>query len=354
VPLTVLSVAFPYAPVGACVVGGAEQILSEIDRALVAAGHTSLVIGCESSRPAGTLFPIRSWDTEALTESQKALTEFEVQRTLDAVLAYRAVDVVHMHCFDFHRYSISAGVPVLVTLHLPLAWYPAETWKRLASRVQFCCVSKYQRSTRPPELDGALVIENGVEMPVIPQHAVRDRFAVVLGRICPEKNQHAALEAGTKCGIPVILGGQVFPYPEHQQYFQQKVAPQLANSFHRFFGPLDLQQKSGLLARARCLLHPTLAPETSSLVAMEALAAGTPVVAFRSGALPEIIEDGVTGFLVDSVAEMAEAMRDVEHLSSAACRRAAEQRFCRQRMIREYLGLYAKLACQPSQEKQVA
>jgi len=115
------------------------------------------------------------------------------------------------------------------------------------------------------------------------------------------------------------------------------------NPGHRFLGPLSLERKQHPLARARCLLHPTLAPETSSLVAMEAIAAGTPVIAYPSGALPEIVEHGRTGFLVSSVAEMAEAVGMLDRISPGECRAAAEQRFSQQRMIRGYFELYEQL-----------
>ena len=98
-----------------------------------------------------------------------------------------------------------------------------------------------------------------------------------------------------------------------------------------------------MLARAKCLLHPTLAPESSSLVAMEALAAGTPVIAYRSGALPEIVADGVTGFLVNDVDSMVEAIGKVHTISRAACHDAAKRRFSKQRMIEQYFKLYNEI-----------
>jgi glycosyltransferase involved in cell wall biosynthesis len=163
-----------------------------------------------------------------------------------------------------------------------------------------------------------------------------------MGRICPEKNAHAALEAGTLAGTRVLLAGQVFPYGEHRQYFNEKIEPLLQGG-HTFLGPVSAEAKHDLLARAKCLLHPTLAPETSSLAAMEAMAAGTPVIAYRSGALPEIVEDGVTGFLVGSVEEMAGAIRSVGAISPAACRSAAERRFSKERMAHQYFELYNSL-----------
>jgi glycosyltransferase involved in cell wall biosynthesis len=218
-------------------------------------------------------------------------------------------------------------------------------WSGLAPNVQLQCVSETQRRSCAPELRDIPVIANGVD---IPPHVEKSRgFAIVLGRICPEKNQHAALEAGHRANFPVLLGGQVFPWRNHLAYFREKVEPLLqANGSciqHKFCGPLPPERKHRLLAQARCLLHPTLAPETSSLVAMEALAAGTPVIAFPSGALPEIVDDGVTGFLVQNIDEMAEAIRRVDTIRPCVCREAARCRFSRARMVHQYFELYESL-----------
>ncbi len=342
-PLTVLSVAYPVAPVGDDAVGGAEQILNLLDRALVAAGHTSLVAACESSQVAGRLFPVPVLPNELLEAQQKTWYTAQLKAAIDRALLLHRVDLIHMHGLDFYEYDLPPAIPILVTLHLPFAWYAVDHLKRLQSQVQFCCVSESQRRSSPPELAHLPVIENGVELPPWPPQTPKSDFALVLARICPEKNIHAALQAGSKAGIPVRVGGRVFPYPEHQAYFDEQVAPLLQNQGgvrHEFLGPLGAAQRGELLSRAKCLLHPTLAPETSSLVAMEALAAGTPVIAYRSGALPEIIEHGVTGFLVDRVEEMTHAIRHVHELSPQACRRAAEDRFPARRMTEKYLNLY--------------
>jgi glycosyltransferase involved in cell wall biosynthesis len=351
--LTVLSVAFPFAPVSAESVGGAEQILSHLDAALVAEGHTSVVVACEGSRPAGTLvsFPLPPQAT--LSDADQALSTIQVQHAINRALAAHRVDLIHLHGLDLENYALPPDVPVLVTLHLPIAWYSPEVWRKYARRARFCCVSEAQRESLPLQVRDAVVIENGVPLqPFDPHHENSDfekaDFALVLGRVCPEKNAHAAFEAGTRAGIRVLLGGEVFPYAGHQKYFRDciepRVAPHAEHPRHEFLGRLQHDRKLQLLRQARCLLHPTLAPETSSLVAMEALAAGTPVIAFRSGALPQIVEDGVTGFLVDSVEEMAEALRHVHKLSPLHCRRAAEQRFALNRMVREYFLLYAAIA----------
>lgn len=339
--LSILSVAYPFAPVGPQAVGGAERILGDLDAALVAHGHASLVAAAEGSRPAGELFAAAGAESQALDDAARRRIVAALQDAIDRALASRSVDLIHMHGFDFHVYRLPPGLPVLVTLHLPVSWYPAEIWARYAGRVHFQFVSESQRRSAPAALRDAFVVPNGVAAPSL-ERSEKGDFALVMGRICPEKNQHAALEAAQRAGIRVVLAGEVFPYPEHRAYFHEKIEPLLACGGHQFLGPLAPRRKWELLARARCLLHPTLAPETSSLVAMEALAAGTPVIAFPSGALPEIVSDGMNGFLVHDIAGMASAIARVGCIDPEACRQSAAP-FSLDRMIHDYFALYARL-----------
>ncbi len=341
-PFRILSVAFPFAAASPDAVGGAEQVLAALDRVLVAEGHRSLVVAAEGSDVAGQLWSFPAPHGSVLSEDDQRFTRAQLQGTLDRALASEPVDLLHMHGLDFAEYRLPRNIPVLITLHLPIAWYPQKAW---SVNAQFCCVSQAQLATAPEPLRNVAVVENGVALLPFDLSIPREQFAIVLGRICPEKNQHEALEAGTRAGIPVYLAGKVFPYREHRAYFEQRIRPLLdePNPGHRFLGPLSLERKQDLLTRARCLLHPTLARETSSLVAMEALAAGTPVIAYASGALPEIVEHGRTGFLVSSVAEMAEGVGILDRISPGECRAAAEQRFSQRRMIRGYFELYQQL-----------
>jgi glycosyltransferase involved in cell wall biosynthesis len=168
-------------------------------------------------------------------------------------------------------------------------------------------------------------------------------FALVLGRICPEKGFHCAIEASVRSRIPLYIAGAIYPWPEHVRYFEQQIAPRL-DSDRRWIGQIGGAQKRALMSAARCVLVPSLVEETSSLVAMEALAAGTPVIAFRAGALPDIVEHGLTGYIVADVEEMAEALRKVEQLDPQACRDAARRRFDLRRSLSAYLRLYELIA----------
>ncbi len=338
--LAVLSVAYPLAPVGDAAVGGAEVILSALDRALVEHGHRSIVVACEGSRPCGTLL-FTALPLGLITEEIRARVTQDHQTKIDRALASATVDLIHMHGIDFHAYRLPDNVPVLVTLHMPPSWYPEKIWRSTSHQAQLQCVSRSQRDACPPDSRSLPVIENGVDLPS-PTSIGKRNFALALGRVCPEKNLHVALDAGAIVRMPVLIGGEVFPYGEHVEYFHQQIEPRLRGG-SRFLGPLPPARKQRLLSAAKCLLLPTLAPETSSLVAMEALAAGTPVIAFPSGAIPEIIKDGVTGFLVNGTEEMAAAIIRVNEIDPERCRRAARERFSAARMTAEYLELYSTL-----------
>lgn len=339
---TILSVAYPLTDVGIDAVGGSEQILTMLDTALTAAGHRSIVIAAEGSRIRGTLLSSPR-ATERLDDSVREWGRSVHQQLIDDALARYPVDLVHMHSLDFHRYLPNVDVPVLATLHLPPDWYPEEIFRMNRRHFRMNCVSWSQFRECPPSPHMEWPVSNGVDMDKLEGYsACRGKFALALGRVCPEKGFHLALDAAHRAGVQLLLAGQVFPYESHLQYFETEIATRL-DRLRRFIGPLRFARKRRLLARAKCLVIPSTVAETSSLVAMEALACGTPVVAMRSGALPEIVTDGCTGFIVKNVEEMAEALAIVEHLDAENCRRAARKNFSARFMAMQYLDLYDQL-----------
>lgn len=338
--LTVVSVAYPFAPISADPVGGAEQILSRLDSALVENGHRSIVIAREDSSVAGELRPL-SYVEGGITAAAKDNTHAEVRRLLAEVISADRPDVVHLHGIDFASYLPGPGTPCLVTLHLPLDWYGEDALRPQRAGTWLLPVSPSQARTAPSDVELLDPIENGVVIGDSP--AAKSDFALTLGRICSEKNVHEALDAARASDCRLFVAGAVFPYPEHRRYWREWVRPRLDGA-RRWIGRIAGRRKRRLLARAKCLLIPSRAPETSSLSAMEALAAGTPVIAYPSGALPDIVEHGRTGFLVESAAEMAEAMRSVGDIDSRNCRAAALDRFPADRMTGAYLDRYRQLA----------
>jgi glycosyltransferase involved in cell wall biosynthesis len=325
-------------------VGGAEQVLSALDEALAAAGHRSVVVACQGSSIAGELVPTPAAPSGTIGDAERRGAQAATRKAMEDVLRREAVDVVHMHGLDFAACLPPPGPPVLATLHLPPSWYPREAFMPSRPDTWLQCVSMAQHASCPRGPGLLLPIANGVDVESLSgaAHAKRG-FALMLARICPEKGVHLALEAAHAADVSLLIGGEVFPYPEHEAYFAELVQPRLDHR-RRFLGPLGFARKRRLLTAARCLLVPSLAPETSSLVAMEALACGTPVIAFRAGALTEIVEHERTGFLVRDAGDMAAAIGRAETIDPVACRAAARTRFSRARMADAYLARYTALA----------
>ena len=338
---TVLNVAYPLAPVRPDTAGGAEQIVARLDAALVAAGHRSLVIACEGSLVRGELIATprsgRVLDAEARRKAQE-----QHRIAIAAALRRWKIDLIHLHGIDFDTYLPPPGPPALVTLHMPLAWYAPDALFPRRPDTHLHCVSRSQQTAAPPHAAFLPPIENGVPVEELALSLRKRRFAFALGRICPEKGLHLAIDAARRAGLPLLIAGQLFPYPDHERYFREELAPRLEGERVRLLGPVGFARKRRLLTAARCLLLPSLAPETSSLVAMEALACGTPVIAFRVGALPEIIEEGKSGFLVNTVEEMAEAIDAIDAIDPRRCREIARERFSAAAMTARYLALYEK------------
>jgi glycosyltransferase involved in cell wall biosynthesis len=338
---TILSVAYPFTEVGTDAVGGSEQILTMLDSALTEAGHQSIVIAAEGSKIAGILIPSPAAGRHLNERVRESGRRVHRQLIEDALAKYD-VDLVHMHSLDFHHYLPASRVPILATLHLPPDWYPRQLFRMKRRNFWMNCVSASQHKTCPPSASMLRPIPNGVDVHRLACDVPRRKFALALGRICPEKGFHFALEASRKAGIKLLLAGQVFPMNAHMKYFKKEILPRL-DSARKFTGPLGFSKKRRLLSQAKCVIIPSLVAETSSLVAMEALACGTPVIAFRAGALPEIVEHGRTGFIVSNVKQMSAALLRVDTIKAEACRQAARTRFSAEVMSAKYLALYQRL-----------
>jgi glycosyltransferase involved in cell wall biosynthesis len=341
-PYSILSVAYPFTYVGENSVGGSEQVLTLLDRALTENGHRSIVIAAEGSEIRGTLIPSPA-APGLLDPSVREWGQKVHRRLLRETLSRYPVDLVHMHSLDFHQYLPPPSTPTLATLHLPPDWYPARIFRRKREHFYMNCVSFSQQKACPSQRMLLPIIPNGVDIARLATiRRTKRNYVLALGRICPEKAFHVALDAAKRADVDFVLAGEVAPYADHKRYFRTRIAPRL-DQRRQFIGPANFETKRRLLGEAKCLLVTSEVQETSSLVAMEALATGTPVIAFPTGALLEIVEHGKTGFLAADVQGMAKAIGAVDRLDPEDCRNAARRNFSAEKMIKGYTDTYRRV-----------
>ena len=339
--LSILYVSYPLLSISDASAGGAEQMLLTLERRISSAGHRTTVAACDGSKVSGHLLP-----TGKPAKTPDAFERREREQT-ERILAYlhdhpAEFDLIHDASGGFFRHAAQCRVPVLATLHLPRSFYREEWFRDLPSNLLFNCVSQSQARTFADLPNVVDVIQNGIAVERFPVCYDKQDYLLWIGRICEEKAPHLAIAAAKTAGARMILAGQVYPFSYHQQYFEREIRPQLGANI-QFVDSPSFDRKVDLLRNVRALLLTSTAEETSSLVAIEAMACGTPVIAMRRGAFPEIVAHGDTGLIVDSVQEMASAVDRVSHVDPTACRARVERDFSANRMAREYEPLYRRV-----------
>jgi len=351
--LTILQIADPFTPVGASRTGGAAQVMTLLDEAVTDCGWRSLVIAPAGSSCRGTLIATAPL-TGSLDDAARARAQREQRAAVERVLTHFPVDVVHLHGVDFHAYLPPPGPPALVTLHRPLACYHERALRPGRPRTFLHCVAPSQRRDVPAGVALIADIPNGVRVASFTLARRKGGFALALGRVCADKGFDRAIDACRRAHMPLVLAGELFAQPDDERWFHDQLAPLIAGGDGvRLLGPLNAARKRRLLAAARCLVVAGRVPATSALAAREALASGTPVVGLRGGALEAFVEPGRTGFLVDTIEELADAIARAPTLDPEACRRAAEEQCSAAPMVRSYLSVYRRLADGTAPERRV-
>lgn len=316
--------------------GGTELVVAELARGLSALGHDVMMFATGDSRPACRLkscFAEPVWPPNELAETRHASFAWaEIARAL------HGFDVVHLNHAAGLPFTQLVATPTVYTLHHNRVDALVEHY-RAFDDVTYVAISERQREL-VPELAIERVVHHGLDPELYPQGSGAAGYVAFLGRFSAEKAPHLAVQAARRAGVPLRLGGTY--HEVAADYYANVLAPELAAYPDAVCcGELGHAAKVELLANARAMLFPIQWEEPFGLVMIESMLLGTPVIGFRHGSAPEVIEDGVTGYLVDSPEEMAQCIARVGAIDRVRCRERARERWCTQRMAREYEAIYA-------------
>jgi glycosyltransferase involved in cell wall biosynthesis len=320
--------------------GGTERVVSWLTEELVRQGHEVTLFASGDSRTAARLVPIvpRALRLVGIHDSRPYNSV-----VLDRVTARQdEFDVLHFH-IDFFPHPVFRRLRrrTLTTVHGRQDLPELRDIYRAFPNIPLVSISDHQRLPVPPA-NWRGTVHHGMPENLFREGPGDGGYLAFLGRICADKGILPAIEIARRAGLPLKVAAKVDP--ADRAYFDQNVKPVLQTSPHvEFIGEINDAQKQDFLGRAKALLFPISWPEPFGLVMIEAMACGTPVIAFNSGSVPEVMEDGLTGFVVEDVEQAAAAVGRLDGLFRPSIRSRFEERFSARAMAREYLKIYQKL-----------
>jgi glycosyltransferase involved in cell wall biosynthesis len=272
---------------------------------------------------------------------------YEATHVLAGYTAPGRFDVIHDHTGAIGP-AIAAGSadrpPVVNTLHG--AWTSANTglYRAISDRVALTAISHDQAARTPRGIELAGVVHNGVPVERYPYRSAKDDFLLFVGRASADKGPEVAIEIAGRVGLPLVMAIKVNE-PLEVEYYETMIEPALNGADVDVRTGVGHDEKVALLGAARAVLVPIRWDEPFGLVMAEAMACGTPVVAYRRGAAPEIVQDGVTGALIEpgDLGAFVSATRDIDRIDPAACRARIEAELSADRMVEHYVDLYGRL-----------
>jgi len=322
--------------------GGTERVVYSLTEELVAMGHDVTLFASGDSITSATLAPMR----EQALRLDPSVKDWVATYHRMIELVYRRkdeFDVLHFH-IDYFPLSLFSRqrVPFLTTLHGRLDVREFVEIFSTFPDAPFVSISDSQR--RPiPSLNWVRTVLHGMPANLLTPQPVKQEYAAFLGRISPEKGVDRAIRIAGKAGMKLKIAAKVDN--ADRDYYESQIRPLIqGNPDVEFIGEINDAQKPDFLSGAHTLLFPIDWPEPFGLVMIEAMACGTPVVAFNCGSVPEVIDNGVTGFIVTNEAEAVAAVDMVHRLDRAEVRATFDRRFTARRMARDYLDVYETLA----------
>ena len=342
-------IAPPWVSIPPVAYGGVEVVLDELARGLQAGGHDVLLFATGDSRcPVPT-----GWALERAAGVANARPATELRHVVNAYdWIAGEVDIVHDHTLVGPVYAQRfSSLPVVTTNHGPFESEMADFYRTIGEVVPILAISHHQASTaKRTRIAG--VIHHGVDLERFPVGDGRGGYALFLGRMSPDKGVHTAIAVVRAAQVPLKIAVKM-DEPAEYAYFDERVKPMLGADVE-LVGEVGGADKLALLGEARCLLNPIAWPEPFGMVMIEALACGTPVIAPPLGSVPEIIEDGVTGFVRGGDVAMADAVRRIGEIDRGTCRAEAALRFSAQRMAADHARFYQSILDQARRRVRVA
>jgi glycosyltransferase involved in cell wall biosynthesis len=299
--------------------GGIEWMCASLVDGLAARGHEVTLVGA-GSRHTESLRFLRTFSEPPSERLGQALPEVVHAAAATSAIAELELDLVHDHSLAGPLAAGGRSIPTIVTAHGPVEGEFGAYYAYLHPNVRFVAIS-YAQKRIAPGLNWVGCVHNAIPIEDYPFRAEKDNIAVFLGRMHPTKGAHIAIKAAREAGIPLILAGKCTELVE-RLYFESEVKP-LLGSDTEWIGEVETEPKKEILARARCLLFPIKWNEPFGMVMCEAMACGTPVVALDGGSVPEIVVDGVTGFVCQSESELVNAIKASGEIDPTKCREQA-------------------------------
>ena len=320
--------------------GGTERIVSYLTEELVALGHEVTLFASGDSVTNAELVSVwpRALRLDTSVRDTNALQTLLLERVRQRADEF---DVLHFH-LDYMPFPIfgQQHVPFLTTMHGRLDLPELQPVFDAFPNAGVVSISDQQRGPLL-QANWLATIQHGLPAGLLRPTGQTPDYLAFLGRICPEKRPDRAIRIARACGLPIRLAAKVDRVD--QEYYECEIAPMLDGDQAHLIGEINDGAKSAFLSGARALLLPIDWPEPFGLVMIEAMACGTPVIAFNRGSVPEVIEDGLTGFIVENEAEAVAAVARLPELDRGAIRARFEQRFSARRMAEDYLEIYREL-----------
>jgi glycosyltransferase involved in cell wall biosynthesis len=318
--------------------GGTELVISWLCDELVRRGHNVTLFSSGDSKTKAKLIPV--WPTSlwrANLRTPHAVFSLMYQKLLEMQDQF---DIIHDHC-EFYTcpYSKFLKPPIITTLHHPLTEETITLYKKFPN-INFVAISKNQRR-QGPGINIVKTIYNGIPLDKYPFNEKPKDYLLWLSRIGPDKGIARAIDIAKLSGEKLIISGNILS--QYADYFEFRVKPLIDGKKIQFVGASDFPKKVELFRNAKAFLFPVKRPEPFGLVVIEAMACGTPVIAFKEGSMPELIKDGETGFLVNSVEEAVLALKKIEKIKRENCRNWVKENFSLRRMVNRYEKLYKKI-----------